>query len=76
MSIHPHSSALLREMESACEAERQRAMQHRYLQLGGETPISQTMPSQGKIAAALARLGNSWRTRIPRIRQTVEPSGS
>jgi hypothetical protein len=76
MSMHPHSSALLREMELATEAERQRALQHRYLQLGDETPVSQTMPSQGKIAVALARLGHHWRNRFPHVGQTVEPSGS
>jgi hypothetical protein len=76
MSMHPHSSALLREMELASEAERQRAMQHRYLQLGDEAPSSQTLPARGKIAAALARLGDHWRNRSPRVGQTVEPSGS
>jgi hypothetical protein len=76
MSIHPHSSALLREMELATEAERQRDMQHRYLHLVGESPSSQTMSSQGKIAAALARLSDHWRGRSPHVGQTVEPSGS
>ena len=74
--MHPHSSALLREMEMASESDRQRAMQHRYLQLGEETPSPQTVPSQGRIAAALARLGDRWRQRAPRTRQTIEPSGS
>jgi hypothetical protein len=76
MSMHPHSSALLREMEMASEADRQRAMQYRHLQLGDETPSPQTMPSQGKIAAALARLADRWRNRSGRVRQTPEPSGS
>jgi hypothetical protein len=74
--MHPHSSAVLREMELASESERQRAMQQRYLQLGDETPSSQAMPSQGKIGAALTRLGNYWRNRSPRVGRTVEPSGS
>ncbi len=76
MSMHPYSNAVIREMELATEAERQRAMQIRYLQLVGEAPLPQTMPSRGKVAAALARLGDYWRYRFLHVGQTAEPSGS
>lgn len=74
--MHPHSSALLREMEMASESDRQRAMQYRHLQLGEETPSPQTAPTQGRISAALARLSDRWRKRAHRTRQSIEPSGS
>ena len=76
MSMHPHSSALLREMELASEADRQRAMQYRYLELREEAPSPQTVPTPGLIASVLTRLAERWRTRFPRVGQTVEPSGS
>ena len=77
MSMHPHSSALLREMERATEADRQLAAQRRLLQ-GDAPPPPQGSALHIRVSAAIGRLGDRWRNRArtPRTRQTVEPSGS
>lgn len=77
MSMHPHSSALLREMELASEADRQLTAQRRLL-LGDAPPPPQTATLRAHIAAAMGWFGSRLRHRahMPRARQTVEPSGS
>ena len=77
MSMHPYSSSLLREMEMASEADRKLAAQRRLL-LGDAPPPSQPGAIHSLVSAAMARLSERWsnRSRTPRARQTMEPSGS
>ncbi len=77
MSMHPHSSALLREMELASEADRRLAAERRLLH--GDAPAPQQAGTiHTRILAATAWLGDRLRhrPRMPRTHQTVEPSGS
>lgn len=77
MSMHPHSSALLHELQRATEADRQLAAQSRLLR-GDSPPQPQAGALRARMSAAMVWLGDRWRNRVrtPRTRQTVEPTGS
>lgn len=74
--MHPHSNALLREMEIASQNGRSRAEQHRRMQLGDELPTPEPGTIRLRLGTMLGRLGERWQNRSPRVRRTVEPSSS
>jgi hypothetical protein len=72
MSMHPHSDALLRELDRTHEAARQQALQHRLLRTNIANPAPQN-PSQSPVFAALRRLADHLRHR-PHMPQTRRPA--
>jgi hypothetical protein len=74
--MHPHSSALLREMEITSQNERRLEQERRLMQLGDEPPTPEPGTIRLRLGTMLGSVGERWRNRAPRVRRTIEPSGS
>jgi hypothetical protein len=74
--MHPHSSAVLREMELASQSERRRAAQLRSLHMREEPPPPEPNAICLRLGAASNKAGERLRIRLLALRRTMEPNGS